>query len=244
MAGSQDRFRDLVNLRDLGGLRTRAGGVTRYGVLYRSDAPYHGDLEPGALPTWPPTAVIDLRSAGEDPSGHPWAARTTVHRLPLLKDAAVVTEQPRHERISTRRRMREVYQRIVDSVPDRLAAAVRIAAEADGPVLVHCAAGKDRTGITIAVLLLAAGVDPDDIIRDYAATEPNMNRLLDRLDRLGRRLPGMSRPTASVLGAPRELMEMLIDKLACGPGGLEAWLCVHGVTERDLAAWRGRFVDG
>lgn len=242
MDDGADRFRNVVNLRDLGGLRTWDGSVTRYGVLYRSDAPYHGDLDPEALPTWPPAVVLDLRSSGEDADGHPWAEQTTVHHLPLLKDAAVVTAHLPAEQVSGRRRMREVYRRIVDTVPDRLASAVRIAAEADGPVLVHCAAGKDRTGITVAVLLLAAGVDPADIVRDYTATEPNMERLLTRLERLGRRLPGVSRPTPSVLGAPRELMEMLIDKLTGAPGGVIGWLEAHGVSAGEMAAWRGRFV--
>lgn len=55
---------------------------------------------------------------------------------------------------------------------------VRIAAHGPGPLLVHCAAGKDRTGVTVAVLLAVAGVPREVVAANYLAT----NHVLDRLD--------------------------------------------------------------
>ena len=64
----------------------------------------------------------------------------------------------------------EMYRALVDGSADRIIAAAR-AVIADQPVLVHCTVGKDRTGVTIALLLAAAGVDEDAVVSDYARTE-------------------------------------------------------------------------
>lgn len=239
-----DEVRVLQNFRDLGGLVTEDGARTRAGVLYRSDAPYPGDRAPAGITAWPPAAVVDLRSANESGDGHPLEQHgTVVHRIPLLGEAAILTEQESRQRVSGEH-MRRAYDKIVGTVPDRLTAAVRAVTRAAGPVLVHCAAGKDRTGITVAVLLLAAGVRREEVVRDYVATAPNMQPLLRRLRALGRRLSGIDHATPSVLGAPPELMESVIDRVAGGPGGVAEWLTRNGAGPGELRAWRERFVDG
>ncbi len=62
------------------------------------------------------------------------------------------------------------YMSYLAARPDSIVASVRAIAGADGAVLVHCAAGKDRTGVVVALALDAAGVDRAAIIRDYLAT--------------------------------------------------------------------------
>src|ERR1035441_8605004 len=69
-----DRYRRLANLRDLAGLRLAGAGTVAAGVLYRSDAPYPGDLAPDTVPVWPPATVIDLRSSGETVATYRWPA--------------------------------------------------------------------------------------------------------------------------------------------------------------------------
>jgi protein-tyrosine phosphatase len=53
-----------------------------------------------------------------------------------------------------------VYRRLLDMIPHRLASLLGMATKSDGPVLVHCTAGKDRTGVAVAALLLVGGLNP------------------------------------------------------------------------------------
>ena len=61
--------------------------------------------------------------------------------------------------------------------------ALRDIATADGAAIVHCAAGKDRTGVIVALALTVAEVEPDAIVADYVATDDRIEAILDRLRR-------------------------------------------------------------
>ena len=65
--------------------------------------------------------------------------------------------------------------------PDSVVGALRAIAEAQGAALVHCAAGKDRTGVVIALALTAVGVPSDEVVADYVATGERIELILDRL---------------------------------------------------------------
>jgi protein-tyrosine phosphatase len=218
------------------------GGVTRAGVLYRSDALYPGDLPPLAAPTWPPALVIDLRSPGETAAGgYSWPGGVSVRQVPLMRRAAVVTGR-RDSGSGPRRpvRLEALYLAMLQAVPEKLASLVSLAADAEGPVLVHCAAGKDRTGVAVAVLLAAAGVEPGSVIADYTATAPRIPALLSRLQVLGRRLPADADANPELLGAPVEAITAVADRLTSWPGGPQAWLVAHGASPDDAARWRDR----
>lgn len=236
-----DSHRRLVNFRDLGGLPTEDGGITRSGVLYRSDAPYPGDEDPAGVAEWPPRTVIDLRSAHELHEAHPWSVHSTVKSVPLMSAAAVVTADS-GDSGGAATRLRSIYTEILGTVQDRLAGMIAVAAHAEGPVQIHCAAGKDRTGISVAMLLLSVGVTQQAVIEDYMTTAPNMGHLIDRLEALGRRSRTASRPAPSVLAAPRDLIEMVIDSFVGGSGGFDSWAERNGVRPSDLELWRHKFV--
>lgn len=239
-----DRHRRPANFRDLGGLPLTGGGVTRPGVLYRGDALYPGDAAPLKAPLWPPALVIDLRSPAETAAGgYCWPAGVSVKPIPLLRRAAVVTG--RHASGSGSGscrpvRLQSLYLAMLQAVPEKLASLVRLAADATGPVLVHCAAGKDRTGVAVAVLLMAAGVEPASVIADYTATAPRIPDLLSRLQVLGRRLPADADANPELLGAPAEAITAVADRLTSWPGGPQAWLAAHGASPDDAARWRDR----
>jgi hypothetical protein len=235
--------RQLANFRDLGGLRLTGGGVTRQGVLYRSDAPFPGDEVPAGAPQWPPATVIDLRSAGEGGAGYPWPARVTAHQIPLMRRAAVVTDTARPAR-DRPIRLAPLYQAILQTVAPDLASIVSIAARSTGPVLVHCAAGKDRTGVAIAVLLLTAGVEPESVVADYTATASHMSTLLGRLRAQGRRLPVDVDANSELLGTPAEAIGGVVKWLTGWPGGPAAWVTEHGASDGDLSRWRDRLAGG
>ncbi|MFC9761948.1 tyrosine-protein phosphatase [Rhodococcus jostii] len=223
----------LANLRDVGGLRLTDGGTTRTGILYRSDAPYSGDSLPEHVAPWPPVAVVDLRSTAERDRAHfEWTQPTVSHHRPLHDAAAPTNRRPPD--------LTALYLQILDTVPDRVAGLLALVARADGPILVHCAAGKDRTGVVVASLLLGAGVEPSEVIADYLVTAGNMNDLRRRWT--ARSHAGQPRPVVDEkwLLTPEEAITAVVDRLQGWRTGPDGWLVDHGADRDDLRAWRYR----
>jgi hypothetical protein len=133
---------------------------------------------------------------------------------------------------------------MLQTVAPDLASMVGIAARSTGPILVHCAAGKDRTGVAIAVLLLTAGVEPESVVADYTATASRMRALLARLRAQGRRLPVDVDAESELLGIPAEAVGAVIDRLTGWPGGPAAWVTEHGGSDSDLSRWHDRLAAG
>lgn len=231
-----DGLDGLVNLRDLGGLPTHHGATTRPGVLYRSDAPHTGDRAPEGMSRWPPVAVIDLRDTveyGTEP--HPLANVAAVHRVPVLEDIRHIIKHGEG--------LGALYQALLTDAAGKLIDVFRIATQADGPVLIHCAAGKDRTGVACALLLSAAGVRTDSIIADYVRTDRNMHRVLQRLNAAETLPPGVEdEPVAELVAAPAPAIEGVLTLLDEHDGAAPGWLRANGVTEAELSLWRERFL--
>lgn len=227
-----------VNLRDLGGLPLVGGGTTHPRVLYRGDAFYPGDSAPHQVDTWPPEVVIDLRSGEEmDRVGYRWPPGPVVHRHSLFDAAAPDREIPNT--------LREIYSAMVRDRGHRIAETIAFAAHADGPVLVHCAVGKDRTGVVVAVLLLAAGVEPWAVTNDYLATKPNLPMLRERLrSKIHKGIERSQTPAPVARGlfavSPDAIAEV-VNIVTSWPGGPAAWLSDHGASRADIDLWRRRF---
>lgn len=228
----------LVNLRDLGGLPTDDEETTRSGVLYRSDAPHCGDRAPEGLTQWPPAAVVDLRDAAEQtPGRHPLTGLSTVHSVPVLEDLRMRSDGAEWLSLSA------LYEYILEHAASRLVEIFRIALETEGAVLLHCAAGKDRTGVTSALLLRLAGVRPDAIVADYVRTDRNMYRVLQRLDQAPTLPPGVEEEAVrELISAPTEAIEAVLNRLDESEGGAAGWLIAQGVTRAEITRWRERFV--
>jgi hypothetical protein len=113
-----------------------------------------------------------------------------------------------------------------------------------GAMVVHCAAGKDRTGIVVAVLLLAAGVDEEEVIADYHVTEQRMEAVRAALRASGVVLSGDAlvryRELArrDLLGAPRVAMQGAITHLNERFGGAAGYLQAHGASAESITRWR------
>ena len=123
--------------------------------------------------------------------------------------------------------------------PDSVLAALRLIAHGDGATLVHCTAGKDRTGTVIALALAEAGVERAAIVADYAASAERYGavlRLHAREAADGGLMNGLANAVA-LLHAPRAVtMERFLDSVAEQLGGVSAWLQEHGWTPDDRAA--------
>jgi hypothetical protein len=122
-------------------------------------------------------------------------------------------------------------------------AALRMIAYGEGATLVHCTAGKDRTGTVIALALAEAGVERAAIVADYAASADHFDQLMRRL------ASSINAPelalAAAVKHRPKAVtMERFLDGLAREAGGVASWLSAHGWTEADHAALRSKLVEG
>lgn len=124
--------------------------------------------------------------------------------------------------------------------PDSIAASIRTIANARGAALVHCAAGKDRTGVLVALALDAAGVDRKTIISDYLATGQRILPIMARLvssPTYRSELEGHDPQTHAPLSGTMERVFELVDE---GFGGSAAWLSAHGLGNMELERLRRR----
>ncbi len=126
--------------------------------------------------------------------------------------------------------------------PDSVAGSIRTIAWAGGAVLVHCAAGKDRTGVVVAVALDAAGVDREAIVDDYLASAERTEKIMERLlssPTYRAELEGHDPRQHAPLGQTMDRFLRLVDERL---GGSTAWLLENGLTEADLERLRSRLL--
>ena len=224
-----------ANLRDVRGLRTDDGRIVRRGVLYRSEALRSRRVDGTDVAVWPPTTVIDLRAHAEHVAPHPLDVEgTVVHSVPLGTSLAPALAAAGIDRPG----LAVAYRHLAKDAAGEIARIVGIVAAAEGPVLVHCTAGKDRTGIVVAVLLRAVGVRREDILADYLRTEANLPRLWAALT-----AAGVPRPhNAALLGVQAEAIEGVLDEVDRTEGGAAGWLVGHGVQPSDLERLTSRLL--
>jgi protein-tyrosine phosphatase len=161
------RWEGCVNVRDLGGLPLAGGGETAYRVVVRADwLPGLSEAGRQALLDYGVSLVVDLRPEredGEDPGLEPLPVPVVRQAMdPRLVPAA--WDWPS---------MREAYLALADRFRGELARTLTLLGEADPPAVVHCAGGRDRTGIASGMALWLAGVEPDVIAGDHALSDEN-----------------------------------------------------------------------
>jgi protein-tyrosine phosphatase len=199
------RWPDLRNARDLGGLPA-GGSRIRDRALVRTDN--HGRLDAvgiAALDAYGVSRVVDLR----------WDWEAARYRSPLADDPryhlrpACVEDEPGTEYPT------DSYRHLVDQSRTLLGAAVVAVAEAPpGAVVVHCHAGRDRTGVVVALVLAVAGVPHEAIAADYARTPDS----------------------------PHLMITNTLAHVDAVYGGVEPYLLGGGATPAQLDAVRARLV--
>jgi protein-tyrosine phosphatase len=231
------------NFRDLGGYPTVHGRTVRWQQVYRSDALHlltsadiarlQGELGLGA--------VIDLRSTAElqaEQAGWIGPADIDFHHLPLYDGERVRTEEaPPIETLADR------YFLLAEFAKPQIARVVQTVAESRGPVVYHCAAGKDRTGVVSAVLLGLLGVRDEIIVADYAATRENLEAIIDRLmaskgyENVFAELP------PDTLHAEPATMVTFLERLRAEHGSVTGYAHAAGLTPATLDALAGRLLE-
>ena len=249
-----------VNVRDLGGLPTTDGHQTAGAQLLRADDLQ--DLSPSDVARLVRdigvTTVVDLRSSNELKSEGPApldavaGVRHAHHPvLPelgsntdMIADALLtkpeLTKADRDKSRYPRDPVCGHYLGYLEDRPDQVVAALRSIAHSEGAALVHCAAGKDRTGVVVALALTVAGVTPQAVVADYAATAERTEAIVARL---------LASPTyASDIGSkpadshrPRpETMAAFLEQMDSRYGGVVRWLTDHDFSAADLRLLRAK----
>lgn len=223
-----------VNLRDVGGLPAGAS-VTRHGVLFRSGNLAQLDEEgTRALGALGLRRIIDLRADDEVS----WAPSridgldVVTQRVPLFLGSV---ESFFADDIS----LDEMYRRLVEDSSAGVVEVVR-GIVTDQPVLVHCTVGKDRTGVTVALTLAAAGVDLEAVVADYARTEGLLPEWRNRrvLSLLRSMHPEAVHLEDLATRSPAPVMRALLQGVDELYGSAADYLQAHGMTDDEVAELR------
>lgn len=229
------------NLRELGGLRAE-GSAVRWGKLYRSDA--LGGLTPlgrRSLADLGIGLIIDLRTGDETLAEPTRLMGPTIVHSPIF-DAGRPPVMPGQAHT-----LDAVYDAMLDNHGSRLADAVRhVAHSGDTAVLVHCTAGKDRTGLVVALALLAVGVSQEDVALEYAQTEQHLSgewaeRMLVKMTAAG--YPVDDDILALIGASPAALIERIVGRWHSEWGSPLGFLSAHGFTTEDHEALRSSLLD-
>ncbi|MET9023318.1 tyrosine-protein phosphatase [Actinopolymorpha sp. NPDC004070] len=226
---------DCLNARDLGGLPTRDGSRIRSRALIRSDNLTRlTTAGVDAVRAAGVTRIVDVRTAQECtdfPS--PFAGESLLLNCPLARDGDPYDPAWPMER---------QYAEMLDQNPDLLAAAVAAVADAPpGGVVVHCHAGKDRSGMVVALTLSLVGVPADVVVADYAALDDRMRAHLAELVLLVED-PLERAQLAEAFSARPESMRSALDHMDSRYGGVDSYLRLGGLTAAQAEALRSRLV--
>jgi protein-tyrosine phosphatase len=241
LAGAHDRriaVTGTANLRDVGGYPAAGGGTVRWRTLLRSDALNHlgapGRAQLGSLGL---RTVVDLRTNGEVAAA-PCVLDGHVVRachVPLFSEAAIGRLPPE---------LSAVYAHMIDRCGRAIARAIgQLCGDGALPGLIHCTAGKDRTGLVVALILEVIGVPDDVIAADYAMSsshiDPGMAGDIQRI----RAVSGTGRwIDLGALGSPPEVIYSALARVRQRSGSVPGYLLDNGLTRRDLEFLRTALV--
>ncbi|HEY9292947.1 MAG TPA: tyrosine-protein phosphatase [Microlunatus sp.] len=262
----------LVNLRDVGGMPTTDGRRIATGQLLRSDNLQSlTDSDIRSLLGLGLTDVIDLRSDLEDVQEGPGpltkVPEVTIHHHSLFREnlteaqtESQLTEQINElspeEIIGKALPWTEVvtptiqvddesasfYLSYLVDRPDSVLASLRAIAGASGAALVHCAAGKDRTGTIVALSLRLVGAEPQAVIDDYAASSERIEQILDKLAKSDTYRDNVRSQTVASQTTHPETMQMFLEYVDSEYGSVDRLLAGIGWTDADTAAMRSKLL--
>lgn len=227
-------FDVVFNFRDLGGYPTVGGGTVKWRTIFRADGVHRlsvADLAPLGIRT-----VVDLRTVNELERGRFTHDSIRYHHHPILEEMwdrdAVDAELEPVTFLADR------YVEMLATGRDAIARTLRIVGDAESlPLVFHCAAGKDRTGVVAAVLLSVLGVSDDDIATDYSLSRLGMPRFKEWvIATYPEAADAMSDQPAAFLAAPAEAMHLFLERLRGEFGSMHDYVTGLGVTDETLDA--------
>ncbi|MGX4688137.1 tyrosine-protein phosphatase [Streptomyces sp. JNUCC 63] len=228
-------FAQIFNVRDLGGLCTSDGRRVRPGRMYRTDDPHLAtDADAAALGALGLRTVIDLRTPAEieqrgtrrwDELGTRRVSRPLWAEVPSLEHAHRYLDP-----VMTGELYGEMHEANLAAHPELWRAVANASAQCTA---VHCASGRDRTGIVVALLLSLLGVRREDILEDYAMSAQGMRRMLDHLEATypAEVLASWHLDKEAMLLTPPEAIGTFLDRVQRLHGGIEGYAEQIGITD-------------
>jgi protein-tyrosine phosphatase len=231
------------NIRDIGGYAARDGKVTRWKTIIRSAsmdqltaAGQQGLLDYGVK------HIIDLRDVTETESTpNVFAQSTAVH----YRNCPVVGVDSVNKAMSGIETLYEMYTIILDQCQPQIKNVLEMIADQlpKGIVVIHCWAGKDRTGVITALLLALAGIPAETIAQDYAMS---FELLADRIEawRVYNEAHGIdNRQFAEYNSSRPETMLKTLHYLETHFGGAEHYLRSIGLSDATMDTLRAHLVE-
>lgn len=242
------------NFRDVRDYRTRDGRKIGAHRLYRS-AGLHKltDADHDYLTSLNIRHIVDLRSTSERekwpsrwiPGSEAifWSRSDNQAEGDLTRLLATGESDPE----AYRQAMFTVYRRLPIEMADAFSYMLRQLAEGGLPILIHCAVGKDRTGVALALVLLLLGVDEKTVMDDYLLTNASYDRAMIRFSKnyaamdLNERAPGVM---PALMGAHPEYLRAALGQMIEDHGTIENYAIERlGLTPEELNAMRDNLLE-
>jgi protein-tyrosine phosphatase len=231
-----------LNFRDLGGYPTADGRMVRWRRVFRSDALHHLSRPDVAhlRDALQLGEVIDLRSTieleteGRGPLAH---EAMRFHHYPLYDGDAPKAAPSPDLTLSDR------YVLLAEFARQPIGRVVAALAATDAPAVYHCAAGKDRTGVVSAILLGLLGVAEEIIVADYAATQENLDAIVERLMSTEGYRTMLSALPADTMHAEPQTMISFLERMRARYGTMDEYARSAGVSDDAIGRLRGRLIE-
>jgi protein-tyrosine phosphatase len=241
------------NLRDFGGYATTDGRRVKTGMLYRSGTmALLTDADAAQLRTLGIRAICDFRRGNEraaEPTA--WHDSDVDYYARDYVESSGVLGEILYDEAATAQDMHATMTALYRTIPIDHADSYRamFAQMAAGrlPILINCAAGKDRTGVGAALILAALGVPRDRIVEDYLLTNVHADwdwRMSVRQGEVGRFKKARPEVLAPVLAADAAYLDALFQWLDAEHGGIEGYLAELGVDAAARTTLREALLDG
>jgi protein tyrosine/serine phosphatase len=234
-------FDHVFNFRDLGGYSTAGGKSVRWRTVFRADGVHRltiDDIAPLGVRT-----VLDLRTPLElDERGRFTHDSVGYHHLPILQ--STWDRDAFNSEMDAARFLADRYLEMLEEGRDSIARALQILADpASLPLVFHCAAGKDRTGVVAAIVLDVLGVSDDDIADDYSLSRLGMDRFrVWILETYPEAASAMTDQPQAFLEAPADAMHLFLSGLRERHGSVDEYVAELGVTDDVVDAVRGNLL--
>jgi len=231
----------LQNLRDAGGHETRDGARLRAGVLFRGDAPVRlDDTSRARLAELRLHTIVDLRrdrERGHWGSEHDWFGGRVVE-LSLIGEQRRPVNPLNGGLAGFNRWVYETRGETIAEIAGVLAAPDAL------PALIHCTAGKDRTGLVVGLIQSWLGVPDDVIAEDYALSAELLHPDDEEAIEKQQAALGVNvRERPDLLEARPEWIVDALDEVRATHGSAEGYLLAHGARAEDLARLRAALVE-
>jgi protein tyrosine/serine phosphatase len=235
-------FSATYNFRDVGGYTGLDGRKVRWRRLFRSDALHRlGDADASAFAELGVRTVVDLRRPFEIEKYGRIAERHGLDYRNIVLNHVDWEDVEHPSDVDHERWLADRYLNFASDGREGLLGALRVIADPSlAPVIVHCMAGKDRTGTVCALTLALLGVSDEDIAADYALTTTAMEPLTRYLMQKN---PAAVQGNEHMFDSPPGAMLLFLDDLRALHGSVLEFVREIGLTDDEIASLRRHLLD-